>query len=461
MKKSLLILVTLFSLATNAQFNVIFNIGPQTGINLVGTPVTDGTYLYGMANIGGFHDYGFVFKVKPNGTGYDTIHSFKGYPSDGTYPFGSLYFDGTFLYGMTGGGGLNNDGSIFKVKPDGSGYSKLLDFAGGSNGFNPHGAFISDGTYLYGMTDEGGINNYGLVFKIKKDGTGYTKLHSFTSNPDGANPYGSLYYDGTFLYGMTKSGGVYGEGTIFKVTPTGTGYTKIHNFGSVTGGNQPQGSLISDGTFLYGMTTNGGIGGCACNGTIFKIKPDSTAYDTIHNFNNSEGSSPMGSLILDGTTLYGVTDVGGPNSYGTIFKMMTNGTGYSILQNFAGTNGSNPQGDLLNTGGCLYGMTNSGGGSNAGVIFNFCISGLGIEKVTSGNEQVSIYPNPSSGRFNIETGLTDQQIVKVYDVNGKIVFSQAIYGTITLDANELNEGVYYLSITSIEGMVNKKIVIVK
>ncbi len=65
--------------------------------------------------------------------------------------------------------------SFFKVKPDGSGYTKLLDFDD-SDGAYPHGSLVSDGTYLYGMTYKGGANGTGIFFRIKTDETGYLKL---------------------------------------------------------------------------------------------------------------------------------------------------------------------------------------------------------------------------------------------------------------------------------------------
>src|SRR4051812_49788877 len=71
--------------------------------------------------------------------------------TNGSQPQGSLYFDGTYLYGMTYIGGSANWGTICKIKPDGTGYVKLLDFLHLTNGSNPTGALISDGTYLYGM----------------------------------------------------------------------------------------------------------------------------------------------------------------------------------------------------------------------------------------------------------------------------------------------------------------------
>src|SRR3989304_2145465 len=93
---------------------------------------------------------------------YTKLLDFTG-TANGSYSQGSLISDGTFLYGMAGGGGANSKGVVFKIKPDGTGYAKLLDFSG-ANGSNPGGSLISDGTFLYGMTYEGGANSYGVVF---------------------------------------------------------------------------------------------------------------------------------------------------------------------------------------------------------------------------------------------------------------------------------------------------------
>ena len=106
-------------------------------------------------------------------------------------------------------------------------YTKLFDFAGTANGSNPNGSLVSDGTFLYGMTLNGGTYNLGTIFKIKTDGTGYSKLLDF-NGVNGKRPYGSLIYDGTFLYGMTREGGTHGNA--FRIKPDGTGYSQILDF---------------------------------------------------------------------------------------------------------------------------------------------------------------------------------------------------------------------------------------
>ena len=324
-----------------------------------------------MASNGGPNDFGYVFKVKPDGSGYAILHDFCQACVEGTHPYGSLISDGTFLYGMTRIGGLNNSGTIFRIKPDGTGFAKLHEFdVLGLDGYYPLGNLFSDGTFLYGTTSVGGTNNLGTIFKMKPDATGYIKMFEF-AGANGKYPQGSLISDGTFLYGMTSQGGTNDSGAIFKIKPDGTGYVKLLDFAGGANGKKPQGSLLSVGTFFYGMTIAGGMND---SGIIFKIKPDGSGFVKLHDFAiGSDGSSPYGSLISDGTFLYGMTYQGGANNLGVLFKMKLDGSGYSKLLDFDGSNGQYPYGSLLYSGGFLYGMTYQGGTANDGVVFKYAV----------------------------------------------------------------------------------------
>jgi len=85
----------------------------------------------------------------------------------------------------------------------------------------------------------------------------------------------------------------------------------------------------------------------------------------------------------------------------------------------------------------------------------------GINQSNSISNQVTIYPNPNNGSFIIEPSSNTKQNMQVYDVNGKLVLSQTIFGKTNIDASSLNEGVYNISIISKEGILNKKLVIVR
>ncbi|OFY82719.1 MAG: hypothetical protein A3F72_06365 [Bacteroidetes bacterium RIFCSPLOWO2_12_FULL_35_15] len=307
---------------------------------------------------------------------YTKLFDFAGI-SNGSNPNSTLISDGTFLYGMTNQGGANNLGILFKIMPDGTGYIKLLDFDG-TNGSSPAGSLISDGTFLYGMTRYGGTNNLGVIFKIMPDGSGYFKLLDFDGT-NGSNPGGSLFSDGTFLYGMTRYGGTNNLGVLFKIMPNGSGYVDVLDFAGAANGSGPLGTLISDGTFLYGTTFQGGTYGY---GTLFKIMPDGTGYAQMIDFNGTSYGSYPGSLMFDGYYLYGMTQTGGANDYGVIYKVMTDGTGYIKLLDFSSnSNGIYTTGSLISDGYYLYGMTYVGGTYGAGVLFKVSFDGSGYTKL--------------------------------------------------------------------------------
>lgn len=448
--KKILLTICIFQFVlVSAQYSKLLDFaGVTNGSYPNGSLISDGTFLYGMTPQGGVNNYGTIFKIKPDGTGgYGKLFDFA-QSSIGGNPVGTPIFDGTFLYGMTSCCGAYGWGTIFKIKTDGTEYSKLFDFDGILGG-TPYGSLISDGTFLYGMTFQGGINSVGAIFKIKPDGTNFTKLLDFNGMLNGKEPSGDLFLDGSFLYGMTSSGGVNYFGTIFKIKTDGTEFTKILDFSGLNG-RYPFGNLISDGTFLYGMTRGGGIGGIYAVGTIFKIKPDGTEYTKLLDFNYSNGSKPYGSLTFDGTFLYGMTREGSPNNLGNIFKIKPDGTGFTTLLEFNGTlNGKYPYGNLLLiNGNSLYGMTESGGVNyDQGTIFKFLLSALSVAD-NNNNLDVLVYPNPVKNILNIQNpeNLSFDKIT-ITDLTGKKVLEQKTISN-AVNVEKLQSGMYLLQITS-------------
>ncbi len=382
MKKiiSIIIIFLLGTLNSNAQnkFKEIHSfLGTTDGGQPQGDLFFDGTYLYGMTYQGGISTNpscgvgcGTIFKIKPDGSGYNKLFDFDSI--NGSTPLGSLIGKDSFLYGMTRYGGSNNLGIIFKIKNDGTGFTNLFNFSVATGGV-PHGSLIYDSTFLYGMTYSGPGGD-GSIFKVKFDGTGFVNIFNFNGNT-GDLPEGSLISDGLYLYGMTIQGGTdqYGSrnnyGNIFKIKTDGTGYIQIHDFEySGNYGVSPYGSLVFDGTFLYGMTS----GGNSNDGTIFKIKPDGSSYMDIFTFNDGTGIHPHGSLFVKDTFLYGMTsDVGMYDYYySTIFRIKKDGTSYSELK---GTSGNTSLGSLISDSTFVYGMTGSGGTKGYGTVFKYCI----------------------------------------------------------------------------------------
>src|SRR5206468_8522192 len=119
---------------------------------------------------------------------------------------GGLILLGNTLYGTT-------ERAVFALHTDGTGFTNLHTFTGGSDGAIPFAGLITNlsGNTLYGTTRYGGPSGYGNVFAVNTDGTGFTTLYSFTAtspsiNTDAAVPSG-LVLSGSTLYGTAWSGG--------------------------------------------------------------------------------------------------------------------------------------------------------------------------------------------------------------------------------------------------------------
>src|SRR5262249_30918110 len=188
--------------------------GANSRVGLIQGP--DGT-LYGTTYRGGATGCaevtcGTVFQIAPDGSGFTLLHKFIGATMmDGANPLAGLIQspDGT-LYGTTQFGG-STIGTVFKIAPDGSGLTILHSFTNApTDGRNPAAGLIQgpDGT-LYGTTVSGGTNSAGTIFRLAPDGSGFTLLHSFTGGPtDGATPPSPEERRvGGELYGTSAHGG--------------------------------------------------------------------------------------------------------------------------------------------------------------------------------------------------------------------------------------------------------------
>ena len=293
--------------------------------------------LYGTTNYGGTYGLGTVFKIAPDGV-QTILHSFGYEPGDGKYPLASLIFDKQGnLYGTTTYGGASGVGTVFKLSP--SGTEAVLHSFGGEpgDGINPQGALILDKQgNLYGTTAGGGAYGgaygHGMVFKLSSSGE-ETLLHSFGGqSADGILPLGSLIFDKQGdLYGTTSAGGAYGWGTIFKLDPSGT-ETVLYSFGSLpTDAMIPYAGLISDKKGnLYGTSIGGGAFG---QGTVFKLAPTGTEI-VLYSFDreSGDGINPSASLLFDKQgNLYGTTPNGGAYGYGTVFELIPYPTTTSLI----------------------------------------------------------------------------------------------------------------------------------
>ncbi len=199
-------------------------------------------------------------------------------------------------------------------------------------------------------------------------------------------------------------------------------YTDLHDFNDTLGAG-PYGSLTFAGQKLYGMTSTGGLSGLGC---VFSLDTNGKAYKVIHNFNGTGGWSPQGSLLFSGNKLYGMTQFGGSADSGCVFSLDTDGSGYKVILNFSGTNGRMPQGSLILSGKVLYGMTLFGGVARWGNIFSIDTDGANYKDLLDFKGKNGSLPNGSlilSGKtlygMTISGGaLHDSGCVFSIDTNG-------------------------------------------
>ena len=280
------------------------------------------------------------------------------------------------------------------------------------------------GSTLYGTTSSGGNSyGYGTVFQINTNGTNYAILYSFVPGT-GQNPYGALADSGTSLFGVTTTG----NGALFSINTGGSDCTDLHVFGgsitSVVGsvtnvfpdGTTPTGSLLLSGSTLYGTTT---YGGSNSDGTVFSINTDGSGYSILHQFSDApgDGYNPYSPLILSGSTLYGTTE-GGGRSNGTVYQINTNGTGFAVLYGFGlvAADGYYPHGPLTLSGSTLYGTTTDGGTNGYGTVFEINTDGTGYQILYN-------FVGSNTGNPNGSLILADSTL---YGITGNYLFSLTV-----------------------------------
>ena len=208
---------TLFALGTNAaDYAVIYyfsNSGQEGQAPVAGLTLGRDGSCYGVTPSGGLSSQGLIFKINANGGGYNTLHEFGLDGIDGFDPQGGLMqgFDG-MLYGTTlkGGFGGFSRGTVFKVNPDGSHYTVLLNFgfAGADWDMNPAAPPVQgrDGR-LYGTSDGGNWdewgNTYGMVYTLDTNGLNFAALYQLNTNAlEGRAPLSGLIQDGEQTHHM-------------------------------------------------------------------------------------------------------------------------------------------------------------------------------------------------------------------------------------------------------------------
>jgi uncharacterized repeat protein (TIGR03803 family) len=316
------------------------------------------------------------------------------------------------LYGATNGGGTDGSGTVFKISLDGT-FTTLYNFCANNEcpgGISPYpGLALAANGNFYGVTEGGAPQRDGTVFRITPTGT-LTTLHGFYCDnsqcPTGAIPVAGLVQaTNGDLYGTTLAGGTSSDGTVFKIALNGE-LTSLHSFTGHADGSHPEATLVQAANgALYGTTFSQGSSHGAGAGTIFKLTP-SGSLTTLLTLSTSDVGQTQAALIqASNGALYG-TSRGAGSDKGTIFKITPSGT-FTIMYEFTGPDGSGPSGSLVQaTDGDLYGTTGGGGANGYGTIF----------KVTLLGRLTTLYEFTDSDGHNVYNGLVQATDGNFYGV---------------------------------------------
>lgn len=363
----------------------------------------------------GSNGYGTIYGMPTGSTGISAQYNFTGNPGAGPQYAKLLEATNGKLYGMTNTGGANNVGVLFEYDTLTNVYLRKVDFVS-ANGANPKGSLMqaSNGK-LYGMTQLGGANGFGVIFEYDITTNTYTKKVDFTGTTGaaiGREPYGTLIESAPAsgkLYGMTRLGGAGNVGVLFEYDYNTNTYTKkvdLTGNAGLAAGSNPFGQLTKANGKFYGLTNLGGANGV---GVVFEYDYLLDIYTKKIDLLAATGSNPQGSLLLVGTKLYGMTVVGGTNTPqgGVIFEYDYTLNSYTKLTDLTGGigAGANPTSELmLGSNGNLFGMTRLGGSTNAGAIFEYNLTGPVYTKKFDLASTAAIGGAPLGSLIQVSTG---------------------------------------------------------
>jgi uncharacterized repeat protein (TIGR03803 family) len=376
----------LLLLASGAQaqtFSLIYSFtGSSTGEYPGELTIDKAGNLYGFTS-GGTGGAGLIWELKQRNGSWQfiTLYAFQG-GNDGGGPQRVIFGPDGALYGVTEGGGTTGSGTVFRLAPKATFCPTVLcpwektilyNFTGDFNqndGYEPVGPVTFDAAgNIYGVTYNGGEPNQGIAWKLTKSNGSWSEsiLHTFGTGNDGALPTDGVILDPSGnVYGTTSFGGAGQLGTVYELSPSGSGYTEtiLHDFApGGDAGEVPVGGLIFDPSGdLLGTTTDGGNEG----GTVFMLTPGSGSWTiSVLAYISPGTDGPFAMLFRSPAgNLYGTT-LNNPSA-GAVFEVTPNGGGwtYSNLYVFRdGGDGGHPDSNVvMDANGNLYGTALYGGG---------------------------------------------------------------------------------------------------
>jgi len=365
--------------------STVYSLSAQNGVN-GGVVVDEAGDLYVMTQRNGL----FELSLDSSGAWNATLL----YGTNGSR--GNLVSDAAGnIYGTSGSSGLSQLGVVFKLARSSSSNtgwigSDVYSFPA-SCGATPIAGLVVDASgNLYGATVSGGTYNLGTIFELSPNGSGgwiEKVLHNFRGGVDGEGPRSKLTLDAVGnLYGSASGGGPNSGGYVFELSPlSGGGWSKKTLYSFCAKHGCPDGYVPGDVVFgadgnIYGTTAAGGTWNA---GTLFKLSNSSSGWTETVLYSGFHGTTgvgavPNGGLVFDSSgNIYGTTVVGF-NGKGTVFELSLATSALTYIYAFSGPDGATPRAGLtIDADGNLFGTTSVGGAHQAGTVFELKRNGTG------------------------------------------------------------------------------------
>lgn len=222
---------------------------------------------------------------------------------------------------------------------------------------------------LYGITRNGGKYGFGAIFRYTYPSGKDTVVLNF-NDTNGADLKGYLKLaNDNCIYSQASEGGTYNMGVLYRFNPSTNKDTVLINFSGANGESPKGGIMQASNGLLYGFTFDGGAYG---KGVCYSYDPVAKIQTILFNFDDTNGANPDGHMIqASNGLLYGHTPFGGTYNLGVLFCYNITTNKDSVVVNFDGTNGTRANGLMQATNGLIYGYTMYGGFYNYGVMFSY------------------------------------------------------------------------------------------
>ncbi len=499
----------IFSLDTSgSNYTKLFDFNDTTdGGYPQGTLILSGNVLYGMTAEGGmpFGAQGNVFSIHTDGSAYTNLWYFSF--TDGASPSGALTLIGKTLFGLTPDGGtFFGKGNIFSIDTNGNNFKDFFNFDD-TNGSFPFGSLTWNGKKLFGTSVMGGPHYwYGHIFSVDTDGSNYADEHAFDST-HGANPYGTLLLADSSFYGMTYEGGTTNNGVIFRFKSLPK-YNCINNYNEqicivtvdtatnkceviwgrtnsppATGGynvyrdsastfvlihNQPLNALSeyldttsnpNAGPVSYKLATIDSCGESALSSSqsTISLTVSFLANVNILNWTPYVGFTPSKYRIFRGLTMGTLVQIDSvPNSVLTYHDTLPPVGVIYMLE------AVNPAGVCIPTTTIKHhGIATS---MLSGSFSNGYDKASAIQSIGNSLSNVKIFPNPVNGQFTLQSSvISGEWTVGIYNEIGQQVFTKSGNGILNekINTESFVSGIYSVMVHSVNGIVVKKLVIMQ